>query len=222
GALIGALIAPLLLGWMPQTRELARTRLTPRPVTTWRRWAGMLIDAAAATTLGAVLVISVRFIRTGAGRQVVPGDLELTEWVLQYPVPFLIVFTAPALFGSGASLGQRLVWLRPVTAGGALPGHGRLLARAWATGGLWLALLAASGAPELSAPVATRLDQTAALVGLASVLAVVGRTHRGLSGMVTGLHVVDARPEVQEGPADTESAPPEVPPTVRHQPEDQR
>ncbi len=198
GALIGALIAPLLLGWMPQTRELARTRLTPRPVTTWRRWAGMLIDAAAAIALGAVLVISLRFIRAGAGQHVTPGDLELTEWVLQYPVPFLIVFTAPALFGSGASLGQRLVWLRPVTSGGALPGHGRLLARAWATGGLWLALLAAAGAPELPEDAATALDRAAVLVAIAAALAVIGGTHRGLSGMVTGLHMVDARPDVQD------------------------
>lgn len=206
GALIGALIAPLLLGWMPQTRELARTRLTPRPVTTWRRWAGMLIDAAAATALGAVLVISLRFIRFGAGQDVSPGDLELTEWVLQYPVPFLIVFTAPALFGSGASLGQRLVWLRPVTSGGRLPGHGRLLARAWATGGLWLALLAAAAAPDSAEHITVRLDQIAALLGLAAVLAVIGGTHRGLSGMVTGLHVVDARPDPQDD-ADSDPLP---------------
>ena len=55
GGLIGALVAPALVWWMPRTRALTRTRLTPRPVTVWRRWTGMAVDifcVLAVSTLG--------------------------------------------------------------------------------------------------------------------------------------------------------------------------
>src|SRR5699024_7042940 len=45
GGLLGAVLAPVFLGWMPLGRQLSRTRLVARPVTVWRRWLGMLIDA---------------------------------------------------------------------------------------------------------------------------------------------------------------------------------
>ncbi|WP_407319692.1 VanZ family protein [Isoptericola halotolerans] len=51
GGLLGALMAPLVLRWMPQPRELAGSRLDPRPVTVWRRWLGMVVDLFAVSAL---------------------------------------------------------------------------------------------------------------------------------------------------------------------------
>lgn len=51
GALIGALVAPVLVWWMPRSRALAAGRLRPRPVTVWRRWTGMAVDAFAVWAL---------------------------------------------------------------------------------------------------------------------------------------------------------------------------
>lgn len=59
GAGLGALVAPLLLAWMPRARELAPQRHLPRPVTAPRRWIGMLTDAFAFTVLSAVCSVVV-------------------------------------------------------------------------------------------------------------------------------------------------------------------
>ncbi|MFB9956227.1 VanZ family protein [Cellulomonas denverensis] len=57
GALLGALAAPLVLRWMPRPADLARDRGAPRPVSTLRRWLGMLVDVVSVLVLGAALGI---------------------------------------------------------------------------------------------------------------------------------------------------------------------
>src|SRR5690606_40261798 len=47
GGVLGALVAPWVLRWMPRARALAQERGRPRPVTVWRRWLGMLVDVVA-------------------------------------------------------------------------------------------------------------------------------------------------------------------------------
>src|SRR5699024_11519618 len=110
------------------------------PVTVWRGWLGMLIVACVATFLGGMLVITWRMIRAVAGQRVDPDVWTLSEWLLQYPVPLLVVFTVPACVGSGASLGQRAVWLHPVGPDGAAVGLVGRLARAWVAGGVVVTL----------------------------------------------------------------------------------
>ena len=46
GALVGAVLAPAFLWWMPSAKRASEKRLQPRNVTAWRRWTGMAIDAA--------------------------------------------------------------------------------------------------------------------------------------------------------------------------------
>lgn len=193
GGLLGALIAPLALAWMPQSRDLARRRLTPRPVTARRRWAGMLIDAFGFVISGAVLVIGWRMVMLGLGRDL--GEThEWTEWALQFAVPWSVVFAIPPAIGSGASWGQRAVWLVPVRRDGRGLGPVQRFGRAWIVGGLWAALQCVQAAPPVSEGWSDRASIAAVLIGAAAVVAVVcTRDRRGLSGMMTGARIVDAR-----------------------------
>lgn len=120
GALIGALVAPAVPWWMPTARRLRADRSAARPVTGGRRLAGMLIDLAVfvfiglvGTTTYAIVMLSIDGPATG------PGDRsQLVEWVLGVVVPCVIVVLVPALMPTGASIGQRVVWLRPDRPGG--------------------------------------------------------------------------------------------------------
>ena len=57
GGVLGALVAPWVLRWMPRAKALAATRGMPRRVTVWRRWLGMVVDAAAYTGLSGLLAM---------------------------------------------------------------------------------------------------------------------------------------------------------------------
>lgn len=198
GAAIGALAAPLVLRWMPQSRALAATRGTPRPVTVWRRWLGMATDAFAFVALGFVLQLVWRL-----GYYVLTGEtVGAPRWVdvlTGLVVPFLVVFVVPLATASGASWGQRAVWLRPVLAPvsdgggpGAAPGAGRRLARWLGGGGLWGLLSVAAGL--LTGVASDRVDlATNVLAGLCVLLALTTKGRRGLSGLVSGTTLVDAR-----------------------------
>ncbi|MET3509580.1 VanZ family protein [Plantibacter flavus] len=114
GAAIGALIAPIVLGWMPSARALRATRDRARPITVWRRWFGMVLDAFAVnlsiTVLSLVFVVP-RVLLTGATGTA--NDPTLPEVLSIGAGTVVLVIVLPALIGSGASLGQRLVWLAP-------------------------------------------------------------------------------------------------------------
>ena len=114
GAAIGARIAPIVLGWMPSARALRATRDRARPITVWRRWFGMVLDAFAVnlsiTVLSLVFVVP-RVLLTGATGTA--NDPTLPEVLSIGAGTVVLVIVLPALIGSGASLGQRLVWLAP-------------------------------------------------------------------------------------------------------------
>ncbi len=111
GALVGALLAPQLLGWLPRPDQLERGRLRPRRITTIRRWVGMLVDLAVFTVLLTLLTALWTL-----GHQVlgpgVPSGPQPALAVLAVAVG-LLVYAVPALLGTGASIGQRVVWLAP-------------------------------------------------------------------------------------------------------------
>lgn len=200
GALLGALAAPLVLRWMPRAADLAARRDEVRPVTLARRWLGMLLDVAVLTVAGAVLQVLYRSALLVAGRPL-PDGPDGVQWVLGSVVPFVVVVVVPVLLGSGASWGQRTVWLEPRWSGrrGSL---GRRVARSSAGLGLWAALGVVA---ELPADVPAALDVASAvagplalLVAAASFLAVpFTRGRRGLSGAVSGADLVDAREDVR-------------------------
>jgi glycopeptide antibiotics resistance protein len=202
GAAIGVLAAPVLLWWIPDPHADFERRRTARPVTRVRRLVGMLVDWAAFIATWAALTIAVRgFDRLELARpryahgswmdQVVPG--------LVAAVALLVL---PVLLGSGASLGQRAVWLAPGPGRGA---RSRALVRL-ATGiGAYAALVIAETVPGTSE--ATRSVLTAASWAVLAVSAIgvlVDGRARGISFRVSGTALTDARPPA--GGADPEAA----------------
>ncbi|MFI7672693.1 VanZ family protein [Actinophytocola sp. NPDC049390] len=184
GAAAGLLFAPLL------RKMYGRTVLppeAPRPVTTGRRWLGMLVDVVAVTLLGGVLAVVADLV---AG---VDSHL-INPWV-----PAVLLLVLPSLGAGGATLGQRAVRLKRVRADGGPPGVLVLPALAGGTFGYFV--LSGLG------------DDASSWAGLmllvCGILAWRPRSHRGLSGLVSGLYVVDARAPVTEEP------PTPAPPSAR-------
>lgn len=215
GGLVGALVAPLVLGWMPRSGDLAAGRGVPRPVTSGRRWLGMLVDAALVTSVGYGITVAYRLLLVAAGRPL-PGDGDPVELLLGTVLPVAVLLWLPPLLGSGASLGQRAMWLEPRwrRADGTL-GRGSLgvrAARGALGAGLWglLTVLAAvPGAWAGSSGVDTALDVVGAAAAFAQPALVVvwvltvpwSRGHRGLSYALTGAELADARDDGAGRPA---------------------
>jgi glycopeptide antibiotics resistance protein len=187
GALLGALIAPVVLWFMPQRRELRAARGQSRPVTVWRRWLGMIIDYVALAFLGFALVVTYRIGLLAIGADL-PAEDDPLSLIIMHLVPGFLVFYLPALVGSGASLGQRAVWLQPHWPAT----RRRALLRASATGGLYV-LLSFLGALLPS----TAFGPLSGLVLLAAFVAVPLTKSRGLSGVLTGAQMVDSRDNVR-------------------------
>ncbi|MBE7701135.1 VanZ family protein [Oerskovia sp. Sa1BUA8] len=203
GGLVGALVAPVVLRWMPRSTDLAAQRGVPRPVTVWRRWLGMLIDAVLVSVVGTVLVLFYRVVLVATGQEVPLGS-DGIDVALGTVVPVALVLFVPPFLGSGASWGQRATWLEPRWTADAAEGvvgpdglgRGTTVRRAvrgFTSGGLWGACLILAEVPG-GGPVR---DVAAPLGGLVAFVAVVSvlltRDRRGLSGVVSGARIVDAR-----------------------------
>ncbi len=176
GTAAGLLFAPLL------RRMYGRTDLpaeAPRPVTTGRRWLGMLVDLVAVTLLGGVLAVAADLAFGIAGHLVNP-------WV-----PAVALLVLPSLGRDGATLGQRAVRLKRVRADGGRAGVRVLPALAGGTFGYF----ALSGLGDAAS------SWAGLMVLLCGILAWRPRSHRGLSGLVSGLYVVDARAPLTEEPS---------------------
>jgi len=192
GALVGALIAPLVLWWMPRESELRPRRLEPRPVTVRRRWIGMIVDWGLVTLSGLVIgIVAVGVPRTlGA---VVPPWLEAT---LTVALPGIAVFLLPALRGSGATLGQSAVWLQPHW-GDRAPTLARRLGRVSIPLG-WVALLTAGSVVPDSGLLSPSLF--AGLLATAEVVAVGLTRGRGLGSLLVRAGFDDTRAAKQSPP----------------------
>jgi len=190
GALVGALLAPALSRRVPSSGALARERGAPRPVTVGRRWAAMAVDAALA--LGLALCLDLAWSLVQVLRGATSAEPAVTSLVLGDVVPLVVVFVAPALLGSGASWGQRTVWLTPRWPDRAR--WTRRLARALASGGAWWVLTSAPEVPGLDDGVASLLAVLGWLVAVVAVAAApFTRGRRGLSCAWTGGVLDDAR-----------------------------
>ena len=205
GGLIGALLAPLMLRWMPQPAELERRRTDSRPVTAVRRWSAMIIDAAAFTATGAVLVVVSRIVRVALGGAV-PPETDAIEWMLGSAVPWLAVLLMPALIGSGASFGQRVVWLAvrwSPPSPRETPLRHRAILRALLGSAGWGLLVSVAALP-LPPPEFESLTALASgLAGLLAIVAVIAvpftRRRRGLSFAAMRAELVDVRAEGARG-----------------------
>ncbi|MFT0847694.1 VanZ family protein [Actinomycetaceae bacterium L2_0104] len=208
GALLGAILAPALLWWMPSGKALSAKRLAPRPVTAGRRWIGMLLDAVLFGVVQASVSIALRIARWVASGEL-PQTTTRWEDIASIVAALGLVFVIPALGGRGASAGQKIVWLTPkwLSPDRSMLTDGNVflrVARSLVVVGPWVA--------------STLLPDEwwwAGIVSLASLLIVLlslifvpdSRTHRSLSGMVTGAVFVDSRDPFAGGPENGEVPP---------------
>ena len=144
-------------------------------MTTGRRLLGMLVDLVAVFLLGAVLVTVVNLFTSATPL----ANAALSSWL-----PAVLLLAIPGL--GGATLGQRAVRLRRTGPGDAPPGPRLVLALLFGGFGYWVL----SGLDHL-VPVAGTLSSL--LLLCSAVLAWRPRSHRGLSGLLSGLYMTDAR-----------------------------
>lgn len=197
GAAVGLALAAVTPRLLSRKDYLLARRDDARPVTVARRLTGMALDAWLLSvvafvggTLGAVAFLVPPAL---AGTPVTAeGTLGMERWLMAGAGTLgLLVVVIPALVGSGASLGQRIVFLAPVAPDGS---RARLVARALVVQGAVVALPMLDGSGVL-----WLLTSVWAMVAAASVL----RDVRGLSCGITGCHMVDARAGAELAPSPT-------------------
>ncbi|WP_186307504.1 VanZ family protein [Microbacterium sp. 1.5R] len=198
GAAIGVLIAPVVLAWMPSAKNLRAERRTPRRVTVWRRWFGMILDAVAvqiAITVVSLVVLVPKLVVSGGTGPGVPENL--TELSVIGVGAVILVVVLPAVVSTGASIGQRLVWLAPEWPDGRRP-LGRRLARAGVVGVPYTLATTLGQLPEPVSDAAQTVSGVVAIVSAVVVaIAVVSvpfsRGRRGLSLVLAGGELRDSR-----------------------------
>ena len=197
GAWIGAVIAPLILWWMPSVHALTKTKLDPRPVSSMRRLAGMIIDWAMLILIALGTLLAIRAAHEAMDR---PAGLALSvlESLGVGALAVLFVRVGPAWNGWGASLGQRTVWLTPVFPCGHSVDHKHgpgtraqrmenlLLTDVF----LVVSFVAASSTAEMPLIVMI-VGPLVAILDAASMPWTA--TKRGLSGWISGAHYGDRR-----------------------------
>ncbi|GEM_PF-664986 len=199
GALIGALLAPAFLWWMPSAKRASEKRLQPRKVTVWRRWTGMAIDAALFFILSAAVSVAYNvyeLLARGAVSQ------EQPQWVLIVSVvlPVLAVFVVPAAGGRGASAGQKIVWLTPKWIdGNTLTDSNPVMriARSLIVVGPWVATDFLSDGSTAKGVIGL---VSAVILFLAVVMVPFTANRRSFSGFITRAVFVDSRDPVAGGP----------------------
>ncbi len=190
GTAVGYLLALLLPRFVARPAYLRKRRNMVRPITRARRWTSMLLDLTAWLVVWGfgftVFAIGFSF----AVRDQTTDLTEFQQTLLMWSVPSIGVLAGllsvvwPALTPHGASLGQRIVFLRPVA-----PRRWRLLARALVVQGV--------GVASLAMPIIIAIPT---LIWVLAAVASIFWTKRGLSCVLTGCHFVDAR----SLPAETE------------------
>jgi len=141
GALLGGLLARLTPRLAADADAMEATRGLPKPVTRGRRYAGMLLDLTTQLlTLVVVYVFgTVAYViyvgLSNAGGEVASFSTVLARIADLCQLGVVVVF---ALVGSGASVGQRLVYLAPMPAKS--PARYWLFLRAMITQGVAVAI----------------------------------------------------------------------------------
>lgn len=187
GAFLGAVIAPVMMFWLPKRRNLQAEKLTPRPVTAGRRILAMFVNYGLVWGVSTVAVVLVTVVWRLIDGKVNVVALEWVQFIVQAMSVVCVIFI-PAIRGRG-SLGMSAVWIRPVWRD----------ASGWAgLGSLWKRIARAS---VLGIPlILTGMAQSQFAVTVFVLLAVVSfvmtpftHTHRSLSGWITRAEIVDTR-----------------------------
>ena len=182
GTALGVLGGPLL-------RRMAGTPAlpadAPRPVTTGRRLLGMVVDLLAVWLLGTTIHAAVT-LTAWYGLGVEPVTDTVTSAVLTSWLPAVLLLALPSFAPAGATFGQRAVRLRRCRPDGGRPGVRVVPALLVGCFGYYVLTSIGDVVPGASA-------LAFALLVASPVLAWRPRSHRGLSGLVSGLVMVDAR-----------------------------
>jgi len=186
GTVAGFLIAPVLRAIPGQrTRDVRRAV----PTTGGRRILGMLVDVVLVQVGSLALWLAIGTTLSASGtlsRTQVAATASWMHPTLNLALAAVLLVGVP-LIGRGATLGQRAVLLRPQTDAGTPPSVAQRLVRA-VTGSGGYFLLA-----DLGDLVHHSLGSAATLFGLVSIVVATRGDHRGLSGMIARVRVVDAR-----------------------------
>ncbi|RJQ82839.1 VanZ family protein [Pseudonocardiaceae bacterium YIM PH 21723] len=191
GAPVGWLLAPVLA--LLPGQQVADPGL-PRPLTARRRLFGMLLDLTAwwlTSSLVTLMIVVVLF----TAIEDFTGERIIT--VVVQGVVALVFFLVIPLRGNGASLGQRIVRLRPVRMDGTPPSTRQKLRRS-VLGMFGYSLLSLLG-----------FDFVTTVLFIAhGIGAIRTKEHRGLSAKWSGLRMTDDRTKVETVT--------EIPSTVEH------
>lgn len=182
GTAVGYLIALLIPRFIARPEYLRKRRLQARPVTIARRWTGMMLDASyfSASWMLAMTIASIAAFMLSEQPLVASdgsvGDSTRLAWNLANGMVLLLLVIVPGVVGSGASLGQRTVYLRP-------------------EGPRWrriMRMLVVQGAVVIIGQVSLIAAAVMALWLVVNVFSVLV-TRRGLSCVISGCQLVDAR-----------------------------
>jgi glycopeptide antibiotics resistance protein len=187
GAFIGGVLAPVLRK-VPGQHSGTRATM-PRPVTAYRRLLGMCCDALLLWWLGISVARATELTVRVTGVTWSPAAQAWWEAAALWFAPSLLLLAATAV-GHGSTLGQHAVLLRSIGSAGHRPGPVAVLLR-WSIGLGGLALIegmvGALGWPRSSTALAIAWCTVHAFGVTRS------RGHRGISGWLAGLDVLDAR-----------------------------
>ncbi|GAA1273579.1 hypothetical protein Psi02_04650 [Planotetraspora silvatica] len=184
GAAIGVMFAPLL--HLVYGRHATLPANVARPLTARRRLLGMLVDLVAVFLLGGVLATGLHLVvRFGHVQMAEHPWGALADSALNPWLPAVLLLALPSLGADGATLGQHAVRLRRTRANGTRAGI--RIVPALLFGGFGYCVLVGL---DSFVPAAGGL---ANLLLLACLLLALPRSHRGLSGLVSGLTVTDSR-----------------------------
>lgn len=191
GAFLGALLAGALLFFVPDARDASTRRNQPRRVTRLRRIIGMFIDFVILTAAQLFLLAGWRatqvYILDVPTSLIDPdGDTLWTELA-----SLILVVVLPWFTHTGASLGQRAMWLEPSYP---KPSFFRRVLRSLTGFGGWAILTFLSEVPTMPEQASQILGGAAALLALLTLIfVIVDPSARGLSLKAAGGEMVDSR-----------------------------
>nr|WP_281497324.1 ElyC/SanA/YdcF family protein [Ornithinimicrobium sp. F0845] len=191
GTAIGVALAPLAR-LVPGQHE--RPADQPQPVRPLRRLTGMAVDLVSVLLVGVGVPLSVRFALYFTGRDY-EAHTVLIQVVATITAAVVLLLAVPA--STGATLGQHLVYLRPVRPDGRRPGWHQWLVRCLTGAGGYVLLTLPEDAGV------TAFGQLGFAWAALSAVVVLFINTRGISGYASGLVVVDSRePDVAAGSAE--------------------
>ncbi|WP_062203454.1 VanZ family protein [Demequina salsinemoris] len=188
GALIGAIIAPLLLFWMPPASRLTEGRLRPRPVLGLRRGASVVLDLA---ILWATALLSFQVIDLVAPAGGTDAD-SASRHAFAFAIGGLVVLV-PSVVRGGPSWGERIVWLRPAGRWGGDVSRARIVLRGFAGLGVYATLCAVGSGLEGASGVSPYLVILGHAFAATLVLWAAIDPRGGLPDLLVGAAMVDER-----------------------------